>query len=89
MGILGVCLMGVGIVFAGLVCIVGLCKILGFVVSRFSKQEKTVDDKPVLNAPVQEEIPNREEMVAALSAVIAEELGKEVSAIRIVSLKKI
>ena len=88
MGSVGVCLMGMGIVFTGLLCIVGLCKLMSL--ARGSTQKKT--DAPAqeqIAAPAAEEIPNREEMVAALSAVIAEELGTSVSAIRIVSLKRI
>ena len=89
MGTLGVCLMGVGIVFAGLLCIVGLCKLMSLLCGQSKKDEikNSVPDNSA--ASVAEEIPNREEMVAALSAVIAEELGKSVSAIRVVSLKKI
>lgn len=86
--VVGVCLLGISIVFAGLLCIVGLCKLMSLACG--STQTKT--DAPAqeqIAAPAAEEIPNREEMVAALSAVIAEELGTSVSAIRIVSLKRI
>ena len=88
MGSLGVCLMGMGIVFAGLLCIVGLCKLMSFLCGQ-TKSKTDVSASEKTAAPVAEEIPNREEMVAALSAVIAEELGTSVSAIRIVSLKRI
>ena len=40
-------------------------------------------------AAVQEPIANRQELVAAISAALAEELGTDVSAIRILSLKKV
>jgi len=36
-----------------------------------------------------EQIPNRGEFVAAISAAIAEDMGKDVSSIRILSIKKI
>ncbi len=88
MGSLGVCLMGMGIVFSGLLCIVGLCKLVGYACG--TAKNGTEENAPVISAaPVAKEIPNREELVAALSAVVAEELGTSVSAIRIVSLKKI
>ena len=90
--ILQVVLMGVGIVFFGLICIIALCYIMSAVLKNTgTKKEEAVQAAPVAAAqPVQEtEIPNREEMVAALSAVIAEELGKDDSAIRIESLKKL
>lgn len=87
--ILKVCLMGIGIVFFGLVCIIALCKLMSVVLNIKTNKTESVEPSAVAQ-PVQEtEIPNREEMVAALSAVVAEELGKDVSAIRIVSLKKL
>lgn len=87
--ILKTCLMGMGIVFFGLVCIIALCSLMSAVLkTNVGKTENIASD--AVAQPVQEtEIPNREEMVAALSAVVAEELGKDVSAIRIVSLKKL
>ena len=39
--------------------------------------------------PEETEIPNRQEFIAAVSAAIAEELGEDVSAIRITSVKRI
>ena len=90
--ILLVCGMGMGIVFFGLVCIIILCSIMSAILknSTAKKKEETAAAPAAATQPVQEaQIPNREEMVAALSAVIAEELGKDVSAIRIVSLKKL
>ena len=45
---------------------------------------------PVSAVPaVAEPIPNRQAMIAAISAVIAEELGTDISAIRILSVKKV
>ena len=85
-----VCLMGMGIVFFGLVCIIALCKLMSIVLKTSTSKTESVAQSAAAQQPVQEtEIPNREEMVAALSAVVAEELGKDVSAIRIVSLKKL
>lgn len=40
-------------------------------------------------APAAEVIPNRGELVAAVSAALAEELGTDVSAIRILSIKRV
>lgn len=40
-------------------------------------------------APVPEIIPNRAELVAVVSAVIAEEIGADASSIRILSMKKL
>ena len=90
--ILLVCGMGMGITFFGLVCIIVLCSVMSAILKNkgANKNEETTAAPVAATQPVQEaQIPNREEMVAALSAVIAEELGKDVSAIRIVSLKKL
>lgn len=88
-----VVLLGMGIVFLGLVCIVILCVLMGKVVRLLEKKEES--STPVAQAPAASassavaEIPNRGELVAAISCCLAEELGTDVSAIRILSLKKI
>ena len=84
-----VVLMGIGTVFIGLICIVILCKIIGLFCRGAAKKNVEVS-KPceaVANAPAV--IPNRGEVVAAISAAIAEELGTDVTGIRILSIKKI
>lgn len=73
--------MGLGTVFVGLICIIIICKIM----SVFLKERKTVtlaEKKPT-------EIENREELIAAVSAAVAEDMGTDISAIRILSFKKI
>ncbi len=77
---------GLGTVFVGLICLVAICKLIGFVCSKLpeGKTKKT----PSL-PPKDAEIPNRQEFIAAVSAAIAEELGEDVSAIRITSVKRI
>jgi len=80
--------MGISTVFLGLIAIIILCKIIGFFCSKAEKQngpEKASAPTPVKAAPIE----NRQEIIAAVSAVIAEELGTDVSAIRIKSFKKI
>ncbi len=83
-----VILLGMGIVFAGLICIVVLCIIMGAIVRLLQKKEAPAAPAPA-PAAVAEAIPNRQELVAAISCCLAEELGTDVSAIRIVSLKKV
>ncbi len=93
MPIMNVVLLGLGIVFVGLICIVILCVLMGKVVRLLEKKEMpavtAVPDLPVAPAAPVAEIPNRQELVAAISCCLAEELGTDVSAIRIVSLKKV
>ncbi len=92
---LTVCVLGVGIVFAGLIAIILLCKILGAVCQISEKIGKNEADINTSVSPINSttvktpvEIPNRGETVAAIATAIAEDLGTDVSAIRIVSIEK-
>ena len=91
--ILTVVLLGIGIVFVGLIVIIFMCKVLGWFVGATTKAEET--KAPVATqaasapATVSSTIENRGEVVAAISAAVAENLGKDVSAIRILSIKKV
>ena len=86
-----VCLFGMGTVFAGLICIIILTSIMGKIVG--SAASKTEAAAPAAAAPVAQaasnEIPNRQALIAAISCVLAEEMGTDVTGIRIHSLKKI
>lgn len=78
-----VVVMGLGTVFVVLVLIIGLCCLLGML----CRERK---DEPAQSAPQAEAaIPNRAELVAALSAAVAEYSGTDASALRIVSIKKL
>ena len=81
--VLSVAGIGMGTVFVGLICLVGICKLIGLVVSKLPQGKKETKEEP----PV--EIPNRQEFIAAVSAAIAEELGEDVRAIRITSVRRI
>ncbi len=85
-----VIVMGIGTVFVGLICIIILCKIMGLFFARSAKpQEKTA--APVASAPAAQSavIENRQEIIAAVTAACAEEMGKDVSALRVISFKKL
>lgn len=85
-----VCILGVLIVFFGLLCLVLLCYALSALTKAFSKSDKS-ESKETQAAPsqaVSAEIPNKQEFVAAVSAAIAESSGKDISAIRILSIKR-
>jgi len=78
-----VVLMGVGTVFFGLICLIVLVWVLG-------KLFRGVDAPPVAPKAAPQSTPNNSgELLAAISAAIAEELGTDVSAFRIVSVKKL
>ena len=92
-GILTVVIMGVSIVFVGLIAIVIVCKVMSAIVNSSSKKENpaTTANTATTPSPIvsQNPIENKGEVVAAISAAVAESLGKEVSAIRIHSIKRI
>ena len=82
--------MGIGTVFVGLICIIIICKIMSLFFVKRSKSDTVVPATPVAAAPAKETvIENRQEIIAAVAAVAAEELGTDISAIRIHSFKKI
>ena len=69
-----VVLMGLGTVFAGLLCIILLVTLMSWVcASRHTPSRGSFTPS----------------MMAAISAAIAEDMGTDVSAIRIVSMKKV
>ncbi len=91
-----VVLLGICTVFVGLISIIILCTITGLICRAFGKKQATgpsvikAEKAPVASyTTVPCEIPNRGEFVAAVSSALAEELGTDVSSIRIHSIKKI
>lgn len=84
-----VVLLGIGTVFVGLIALIIICKLMGLFFAGTNNNDAPAKSAPVASAPVAQEIPNRQEMVAAISAVLAEELGTDVSAIRIHSIKRV
>ena len=69
-----VCLMGMGVTFFGLTCLIGLTVLLGKL-ARSAPQAPQAASPAAPQAPA---IPNRQEMIAAVSAALAEELGTDV-----------
>ena len=86
-----VVVMGVCIVFIGLVCIIGLVELMAFICGKFFKEKPAVKDVPAAPAApaVSGAIENRGELVAAVCAAVAEELGTDISALRVISFKKL
>jgi sodium pump decarboxylase gamma subunit len=83
-----ICLMGVGTVFFGLICLIIVCKVLGL----FGSKQASQQTDNAVSAPVAQSdqpIENKQELLAAISAALAEELGTDVNGIRIVSFKKL
>lgn len=91
-----VVLMGLGIVFIGLICIIFVCMLMSALVRAFEKKPAQVQNgaqnvAAVQNtgAPVNTAIPARGELAAAITAAISEYSGKDISGIRIHSIKKL
>lgn len=84
-GNLFVCLMGMGTVFFGLICLIVLTTVMGKIVG------SRAPAAPVPAAAVPAATPegNRQEIAAAVAAAVAEELGADITGIRIVSMKKL
>lgn len=86
-----VVVMGLGTTFIGLICIILLCSILGVLCKALIKEEpkaESVSAAPAAsgNLPMPE---NKQEILAAVCAVIAEELGTDVEALKVVSFKRV
>ena len=80
--------MGIGTVFLGLVCIVLLCLIMS-AICRVAEKKPNAPVAEPSSQPSAKPIENRQEIIAAVSAAVAEELGTDISAIRIHSFKKL
>lgn len=80
-----VVLMGICTVFIGLICIIVIVSIMGAICRKLVKPAPQAQTLPA-SAPPQGTTP---EMIAAVAAAIAEDMGTDISAIRITSIKKI
>lgn len=84
-----VIVIGLAIVFIGLVFLILICYLMGAICNAFIKDEPKKEAVAPAPAPTPDFIPNKQELIAAVSAAVAEELGEDVSAIRITSIRKI
>ena len=83
--IIFVCLMGMGTVFFGLICLIVLTTLLG----RLCGQKQQSAPAAVSPAPAAVSAGDQQELIAAVSAAIAEELGTDITGIRILSIKEV
>ena len=81
-----VVLMGLGTVFAGLLCIILLVTLMSWVCNRPAAPKAVPAAIPQAAAAPSAVTPS---MMAAIAASIAEDMGTDISAIRIVSIKKV
>ena len=88
-----VILMGIGVVFIGLVCIIllsmamsAVCRAMG---DKTPAPAPAPAAAPAAPAASTAAIPNRQAMVAAIAVAVAEEMGTDPAGIRILSIKKL
>lgn len=89
-----VIVMGLGTVFIGLICIIIICYIMGAVIKVFEQKKPAAEPKtvPAASTEIAEAVmpeADKGELIAAISAAIAEELGEDVEAFRIKSIKRV
>ena len=86
-----VVLMGIGTVFFGLICIIVLSMARSAICRSMGGAAPVVAAPAAPAAPAArtDAIPNRQAMIAAISAAIAEDMGTDISGIRILSVKKL
>ncbi|MBO5287621.1 MAG: OadG family protein [Clostridia bacterium] len=82
-----VCLVGAGVVFAGLIILIGFVVLMNFISDKIPEKKK--EKKQVVTTVETQEIPNRQELIAAICVAIAEDTGTDINAIRVVSFKKV
>ena len=80
--------MGIGTVFVGLILIIIMCKAVGFFCKVFIKPEP-VKRPEIIKADDTLSAKKREEIIAAVTAACAEDMGTDISALRVVSFKKL
>ena len=82
--IIFVCLMGMGTVFFGLICLIVLTTLLGRVCGH-----RRQDAAPASAVPAPAPAADQQELIAAVSAAIAEDLGTDITGIRILSIREV
>lgn len=85
-----VVVMGMGIVFIGLICIIILSTIMSGIIRATEKNKTSTPlTTPATPSAAPMSAEKKGELVAAISCAIAEELGTSVEGIRINSIKRI
>ena len=82
-------LLGLGIVFIGLIALILIIKIMGAIMRRIGAKKVEPVSVPDVPQSAPEPEGDRGEIIAAVSAAIATVMGENVGGIRIVSFKKV
>lgn len=89
MSIAFVCIIGMGTVFVGLIALILITMAMSAACKMVEKPESVPAQLSTAAALPSATIANKQEIVAASCAVIAEELGTDVKNIKVVSFKKL
>lgn len=83
--------LGLGTVFVGLISLIVICYVMSAVCKTLKKEETAPKSAaPMQSASVSDApIANKQEVLAACCAVIAEELGTEANNIKVLSFKRV
>ena len=77
-----VCMMGMGTVFFGLICLIIITYSMSYLCGTKHRASAAIPPAPAAE-------PIGPELVAAISAALAEDLGTDITGIRILSIKKL
>jgi Na+-transporting methylmalonyl-CoA/oxaloacetate decarboxylase gamma subunit len=80
-------LLGIGTVFVGLIILIFITKLSSAIIIAIEKKKSAA--APAADGQQGTTIPNRGALVAVVAACVAEVMGKDVSGLRIVSLKRV
>ena len=81
--------MGIGTVFVGLLSIIIICVITGAICGVSKRRTAKSSGRAEAPAKTAENIKNRSEVLAAVCAACAEDMGTDVNALKVISFKKL
>lgn len=87
-----VVLLGIAVVFGGLLLLIGLVDLMNATFRKAPKAEEpnaSVPAQTIAPQPANNTIENKQELIAAICAAVAEENGTDINAIRVISFKKL
>ena len=88
-GILQVVLMGVITVFVVLVCLIGIIKLMGLVMAKIGEKQAATSPAASAAGASAPTVSDKQKLVAAIAAAIAEDMGTDVSHLKIHSIRKL
>lgn len=81
--------LGMGTVFVGLICLIAICYIMSVLCRCFGKNGSKPSAETAPAAVPAAPVANKQEIVAACCAVIAEEIGTDANNIKVLSFKRV